>query len=117
MLATDIKTRGTVTGRTVRVVLAGELDLTARPALYKALFEAVAAPHVRHVEVDLREVTFLDCSSVALFVAARSVARRRGVTLFLTRAHGLPLRVLRLTGLQHLLADAPVGARAATGPG
>jgi anti-anti-sigma factor len=116
MPATAIKTRGTITRRTVRVVLAGELDLTARPALYKALFDAVTRPRVRHVEVDLRAVTFLDCSSIAVFVAAHGAAHRQGISMHLTQAHGLPLRVLRLTGLQHLLASAPVSARVDTDP-
>lgn len=50
---------------TTAVVLAGELDLYRLPAVTEALQSAASA---RRVVVDLREVTFLDSTTLGLLV-------------------------------------------------
>ncbi len=86
-------------GGTTILVLAGELDLYRAPEIERALAEAIepepaqegqgnrvllpafggyiSDPRVRRVVVDLRAVTFLDSTTLALLLAA-SGARSRG---------------------------------------
>jgi anti-anti-sigma factor len=52
-----------VSEASVRLVLAGELDLAAKAPLLEAVRQAVAQD--RPVEVDTRRVTFMDSSAIA----------------------------------------------------
>jgi anti-anti-sigma factor len=99
----DFRIREVVSDCTVEVVLVGELDLAAVPALRRALVDAVSANGVRLVEVDLAGVTFLDCATIGALVSGYNAACALGVRLRVVRPTGFPLRVLRLTGVLRLL--------------
>ncbi|MCW6006087.1 STAS domain-containing protein [Micromonospora sp. CPCC 205371] len=105
MPSTSVHLREISPDGTVRIVLAGELDLLTAPALRRALLDAVTTPGVRLVEVDLAAVRFLDCVTVGVLVAGRNAARAHAAMLRVVRAAGVPLRVLRLAGVWHLLHD------------
>ena len=102
--------------RTRRVAVVapdGELDLVSTGQLRRALLEACEAE--RLVVVDLASVTFLDSAALGVLVGAAKRCGRRGVALQVINATGEPLRTMRLTGLDVLLASqdrpAPVGER------
>jgi anti-anti-sigma factor len=97
--------REVVSDGTVRVVLVGELDLTAVPALGRALFDAVSTCGAPRVEVDLAGVTFLDCAAIAALVGGYNAACVRGVRLRVVPPTGSALRMLRLTGVLRLLGE------------
>jgi len=77
--------------------LAGELDLLTSPRFRQTLREAQLCAHM--VVVDIRELTFMDCSGVHVLVEAAEKARRAGARLILTRG---PAQIDRLFAIAHI---------------
>ena len=107
-------------GGTTVLVLAGELDLYRAPEIERALADAiepevaqdghgnralfpafgrhVSDPRVRRVVVDLRAVTFLDSSTLALLLAASGRQRARGGYLLVLLGPHTPTTAFEATG-------------------
>ncbi|WP_369203354.1 anti-sigma factor antagonist [Streptomyces sp. PU-14G] len=92
-------------GQTV-VELRGEIDLAVVLATTPQLYALTAAP-ARRLVADLRPVTFIDCSGLALLVDIRSRVLAGGGTFTLVCADARVLRLLRITGLADVLAPVP----------
>ncbi|MFE9924975.1 STAS domain-containing protein [Streptomyces sp. NPDC005774] len=116
-------TERTVTGTTV-VAPRGELDLLTAPALSQRL-DVLTAGAFPDLVLDLRAVSFIDCSGLRALCRARRRALSCGGRLrLITGSPGL-LRVLhhtRLTGAFELLPRLPAeldsaGARPTEGKG
>jgi anti-anti-sigma factor len=86
-----------------RVQITGELDISSAPKLITALHE-VAQPPVRRVDLDCREVSFLDSTGLRALLVARNEATRVGVDLVLVDPSPNVSRVIEMTGLAGLLA-------------
>jgi anti-anti-sigma factor len=84
---------------TVRVAVTGEIDLSTADLLRAALLGVLAAQRPRRIEVDLAEVTFLDCGGVTVLVVVGNAAARTGCQLRITNPQPIVRRVLDLTGL------------------
>ncbi|MCM4084349.1 STAS domain-containing protein [Paractinoplanes hotanensis] len=97
----------------VRVAVAGEIDLATVDELEDALLGIPLAEPLPAIEVDLGEVTFLDCCGVSALVAGRNAAVRAGGGLRITRPQPAVRRVLELTGLLGVLTSDPIGPRVA----
>jgi anti-anti-sigma factor len=78
------------------VHLTGELDLATAPEVDEAVEVAEAGHPDRHVVVDLRGVTFLDCAALGSLIRARN---RLGDRLWL---HAIPPIVARFIDLADL---------------
>jgi anti-anti-sigma factor len=85
-------------GSTAVVVLTGELDIASACLLHRSLAGS-PGPDTPNLAVDLRRVTFLDCSSLRAFVAAYQETRRWGGCLRVVAPRGEPLGLLHATGL------------------
>jgi anti-sigma B factor antagonist len=92
-----------VDGLTV-LVLAGELDLSVVPALRRDLMGSAMASGA-DIVMDLRQVTFMDCSSIGALVMLNNHVRAAGGSLQLV---GVPARQLRLLTLCRLVRVLPV---------
>ncbi|MGI5350026.1 STAS domain-containing protein [Streptomyces sp. CA-250714] len=92
-------------GRTV-VELHGEIDLAVVLDTTPQLYELTTAAAPRLV-ADLRPVTFIDCSGLALLVDIRSRVLASGGTFTLVCADPRVLRLLQITGLSDVLAPVP----------
>jgi len=93
-------------GQIVTVVASGDLDLSTADE-----FEEVVSAHVAgdadEVIVDLAEVRFVDSAGINVLLKGRRLADRHGHRFRATRADGLVLEVLELTGVwNHLSTDA-----------
>jgi anti-anti-sigma regulatory factor len=118
-------------GTTV-LVLAGELDLYRAPAIEHALAEAIEpdgechrrggrcgalsadggeTQGLRRVIVDLRSVTFLDSTTLAVLLAASQRQRARGSELLVLVGPQTPTTAFEVTGFDRLLAIRRVGRR------
>lgn len=86
------------------VRVSGEIDLASAPALQAALTHCVGAS--RAVEVDLRRVTFVDCTGLDILRRAERAADDAGCH-FVVRRSAAVTRVERLAG-------EAAGARVAT---
>jgi anti-anti-sigma regulatory factor len=112
------------TGGTTVLVVAGELDLYRAPEIEGALAEAIepaagrevavngllpafggpiSDPAVRRVVVDLRAVTFLDSTTLALLLAASRRQHARGGDLLVLVGPHTPMAAFEVTGFDRLL--------------
>lgn len=91
----------TVGGLTL-VTLAGELDVAALPALRRALKPSAAAS-VPDLAVDLRQVTFLDCSALGVLLTTYHQVTAEGGCLRLVGAEQGALRLVRLCRLDGII--------------
>ena len=96
-----IETYATAPGEYV-MTLEGELDLAARPELDREL-ERLEDQRPRRVVADLTAATFVDVATLSLLEAAqeRLTACRAELRLVCSDRH--TLKILRLTGLDHVL--------------
>jgi anti-anti-sigma factor len=85
---------------TATLVFAGELDLTAVPALARDLEQALAG-QPRRLVLDLEQVTFLDVAAARLLAGATRPQPTAGPPV-LRRAGPASRRILALTGLDAL---------------
>jgi anti-sigma B factor antagonist len=102
---------------TVHVLLTGEIDLAAVPAVTRGIQRALANQG-RRIVINLDAVTFLDSSGLGAIVAGYRDAVRQGVG-FSIGPPAVPAvaRVLELTGLGEALAvdEAQDGGTGTTG--
>jgi anti-sigma B factor antagonist len=80
------------------LVLRGEIDLLTAPSISACLDQVTGIPQVS-LTLDLRPVTFLDCSGLSVLDRARRRVRDSGGHLRLEIDSPRILRLLRLTGL------------------
>ncbi|MGZ4734490.1 MAG: STAS domain-containing protein [Acidimicrobiia bacterium] len=76
----------------------GEIDLATAPVLLRDAQAALALP-ISAVNVDLREVTFVDSSGLQALLTARERALERDITFTLTAVPSSVRRVIDVTGL------------------
>jgi anti-anti-sigma factor len=88
--------------RKARLVLGGELDMSARFQAEQALDELLSAP-VEQLVVDLGEVTFVDSTGMGLVLEVHDRARSEGFKLRLLRGPDEVQRVFELAGVADVL--------------
>jgi anti-anti-sigma factor len=79
------------------VHVAGELDLATSPQLRRTLREALRS--VRLLMLDLRELTFIDCSGAHVILDVAEEAQRDGDQLLIVRGPSQVDRLLALTAV------------------
>jgi anti-anti-sigma factor len=103
---------------TVRVAVAGEIDLSTADVLHAGLLAVLSAQLPERIDIDLAKVTFMDCGGLTVLVAVGKAAARTGCRLRITNPQPIVRRVLDLTGLLDVLTarfdqTAPVATRSA----
>jgi anti-sigma B factor antagonist len=93
-------------GSRARLVLGGELDMSARFQAEQALDRLLATP-LDQLVVDLGEVTFVDSTGMGLILETHERARSEGFSLRLLRGPAEVQRVFELAGVADLLPFAP----------
>jgi anti-anti-sigma factor len=83
---------------TLRIVLRGDIDLTARPELDR-LFAELDPSELDRVVIDLREVTFFDTTGLHMAHRFDRWGREHGVTVVFTRPIPDVMRALESAGL------------------
>jgi anti-anti-sigma factor len=91
---------------TVRILLSGEIDMAVQEELHDVLHDVVAGP-AGVTEVNLRHVTFLDCTVIGELVRAYLDARHHGQVLIVTEPRGFVREVLEVTNVLALLTSRP----------
>ncbi|MGP3990724.1 STAS domain-containing protein [Streptomyces sp. 3N207] len=98
-------TPGPARFRTVRA--RGELDIATLPELETDLVRALSDAAQPRVVLDMRDVTFLDCSVVRVLLRARTAALSREGWLVLVCEQVPVGRLLRRLELEHRLPHYP----------
>jgi anti-sigma B factor antagonist len=95
-------------GRAITVVLSGELDLVASPALDRVI-EDQAESDVDVIVVDLRRVEFMDSTGLHAVLRIQQAAHELGRRFAVIRGPGQVQRLFELTGLTETLTivDSP----------
>jgi anti-anti-sigma factor len=88
---------------TTRVAVAGEVDLATASVLRDRLLEVLRDQRPAVLDVDLAEVTFLDCTGIAALVDVRNAAVQTGYQIRVSHLQPIVRRVLDLTGLLGVL--------------
>jgi anti-anti-sigma factor len=88
--------------RKARLVLGGELDMSARFQAEQALDELLSKP-VEQLVVDLGEVTFVDSTGMGLVLEVHDRSRSEGFKLRLLRGPDDVQRVFELAGVADVL--------------
>ena len=88
-------------GRTIRVMPSGELDLATASSLDGAL--RAAQDEAPSVTLDLRRLSFMDCSSLALLAASADRALQGGGRFLVVRASPFVERLFALTEFERRL--------------
>jgi anti-sigma B factor antagonist len=83
--------------------VSGEIDLHSVDSLNRAFAEMNGASHGR-VVVDIEHVAFIGAAGLNALVAAHSLCRRAGGHLEVRTTSPMTIRLLKVTGLTHLLA-------------
>ena len=84
------------------VAMRGEIDAVAIPSLAGCLDGAVAAG-LRHVVLDMADVSFIDSVGLAAVVAARRRLDANGGTLSVRRPSPHVCKLLEITGLTRVI--------------
>jgi anti-sigma B factor antagonist len=91
----------------VTIVLSGELDLASAPRLRNVLADLVACG-MRHVIVDLANLSFIDSTGIGILVADLKRLREDGGSLTVRNAAPQAYRIFEMTGLIDLLSVTPL---------
>jgi len=83
------------------IAVAGEIDLYRIPALTQAL---ESAPGTARVVLDLRDVTFLDSTTLALLVREHRRLKEAGRELIVRVGEHTPPTAFAVTGVDRILA-------------
>jgi anti-anti-sigma factor len=93
---------------TVRVHIAGEIDLATTGQLRAALSTTFAAAGPgTEIRVDLARVTFIDAIGVGALVRGHQDARKAGLSFTVHNPHGVVQRIIDVLGLDDLLGITP----------
>jgi anti-sigma B factor antagonist len=86
----------------VTVRLRGEVDLFTQRALSGALTDAAATGRPV-VQIDMRELTFIDSTGISALLRAADAGRTGGHVVEFVRSEGPVERTLRIAGVDRLL--------------
>jgi anti-anti-sigma factor len=84
--------------------VSGDVDMASSAALDTAIREALTAPGVNRVLVDLSKVTFLDSTGINTLVQDHQRAGDQNINLQVVNPSTMALRVLELTGVLGFLS-------------
>jgi anti-sigma B factor antagonist len=89
-------------GGVLEVSLFGDIDFTNAPAVRETIRAAVTETQPVAVQIDLKAVTFLDSSGIAVLVIARRLATAANARCTLINPTPAVYEHLRMTGLAEL---------------
>ena len=84
---------------TLRVELAGDLDVTTAGSVEERLIELEQGDPPDRVVLDLRRLRFIDSTGLSLLLNADSRGRKAGRPVTVVSGTGAPRRILETTGL------------------
>jgi len=86
------------------MVVSGELTLETA-AVVRALLDIVCANDATEVELDLRDLTFIDSTGIGVIMVAKQACAGQGCGFFLIPSKApQPARIWELSGLQNQLS-------------
>ncbi len=90
-------------GDTITVAPEGDIDAANAPLLREVLRQVLETGDTGHVDVTMRDVTFLDSSGLGALIAGLKSARQAGGDLRIARPTTAVVTVFELTNLDKVL--------------
>ncbi|MCC5578367.1 STAS domain-containing protein [Microtetraspora sp. AC03309] len=81
----------------------GEIDLTTTGILWDTLDRVIQQASVPKIEVDMSDVSFMDCAGIRALIPIKQHVREQGGTFVLTHVPHVVERLLSAVGLDHEL--------------
>lgn len=97
-----------VAAGSVRVQVAGELDMAVETELVETVAKAVADHDASSLELDVTRVTFIDSAGLRALLLCRDNVERSGRDLVLTAGDGPVSRLLNVAGVKDWFTMSPV---------
>jgi anti-sigma B factor antagonist len=94
-----------VRGATVSMAIAGEVDVAVSERMRAVIGALTDVPGILHVDIDCREVTFVDSAGLRALLLARADAQLAGASWYFASSSPALRRLLDLAGAPELLAD------------
>lgn len=91
------------TGRSVTVVVAGELDHFAAPQIRAMLDDVLADEDVMHLRLDLENLTFMDSSGIGVLLGRLRTLQNRGGSMSVAHLQPSVEKLFRLSGLHRVI--------------
>jgi anti-sigma B factor antagonist len=88
----------------IHLAVAGEVDLSAKPALLDQIVAQLEAPGVTAMVVDLSGLTFINKAGISILLSCKRHADRLGRSFTATGAQGEVAKELDLSGIADYLA-------------
>jgi len=98
-------TTSTLAGDAVEIAPMGEIDVENAYEIREAVAAQLAGPHPNRIELNMRQVTFIDSVGISALVGAFQLASVSGVKLVVTRPSRFAHRQLWVTGLLGLFGS------------
>jgi anti-anti-sigma factor len=98
-------TTSTLAGGAVEITPRGEIDVENAYQIREAVAALLAGSHPGRIELNLRDVAFIDSVGISALVAAFQLASVGGVKLVVTRPSRFAHRQLWVTGLLGLFGS------------
>jgi HptB-dependent secretion and biofilm anti anti-sigma factor len=90
--------------RTTKIAMNGKFDFSKHRAFREACESALASGDVGTVNVDLREVSYLDSSALGMLLLLRDKAKAAGKAVSIATQPGTVRDILRVAHFQDLFA-------------
>jgi anti-anti-sigma factor len=98
-------TTSSLAGGAVEIAPAGEIDVDNAYGIREAVAGQLPGTRPVRIELNLRDVTFIDSVGISALVSAAQLARVSGVELVITRPSRFVHRQLWITGLLGLFGS------------
>lgn len=89
-------------GSIARITLSGEIDYSTRDDLQRETSRALAGEHIKEIQVDLAEVTFLDSSGIRALLTLQKQASRGEKSVVLLNCNRRILEIFAISGFDKM---------------
>lgn len=97
-------TRSSTSNGTVRLVASGEIDICNVDRVRATIESILSEPATRSLTLDLTDLRYIDSAGVSALIFGLRVGQRYGTAFSVVNPRGEVLRVLRILGLERILA-------------
>ena len=88
---------------TVTALLKGELDQCSAQAVRSELDDLISDRRIRHLILDMKELTFMDSSGIGVILGRYRTLAQRGGTVSVTHMNAQIARVFALSGMGQII--------------
>jgi anti-sigma B factor antagonist len=97
-------TRSNITSGAVRLAASGEIDICNVHRLRASIEDALSEPATQQLTVDFAGLDYIDSMGVSALITGMRISQQNGTAFSVINPRGEVLRVLKILGLDQVLA-------------